>query len=806
MTTAQELHEEAKRATNAGRHERALVLVARARALTADPDLLALLDGTAAYAEVERGHLSLAHDLCDAALARAASEPVLGMLLGQRAVVLTRRGHLDEALADFGAAVERLAGRPEYRGRFLLNRGNLQLDRGDVAAASADYAGAVAAFEEAGLPTQRAKAENNVGYALMLNGDLVAALAAMARARHQLADLSPVSRAIGMMDHSEALFLAGLSTEGEAELREAIAVLTRERARRPAADARYALARHLAEDDPRGAAFLAGVAGRAYRAMGAERAALSAQALALACRLALGRPVEEEAGAMVVELDAREMRVDRDHLVLRLYAARLASGRVDEVRGVRLPRPELLRDRVLAADVVARRAAALGRTPAALAHLRVALDEAQAVRARVGSLDLATTLSNRTRSLSRRGLELAVASGDSELVLEWSERGRAHASRLVPVRPHQDAATLDTLARLRHLALAGGDPARVRELRKQVREAAWRASGAGVTLQVCSPDVLRAALDQEGAALVAHLVVGGRVVALVVAEAVEVVDCGPAEGLGELMAQVAADLDGAASRLGGLRRAVVASLHAGLGRLSALLAAPVLDRVGARSLVLTPSDPLHLVPWGLVPGFAGRPVSVARSATAWCLARRADGRQAVPRVVAVSGPGLPHADAEASAVGSLWPGARVLSGDQATAASVLAALGSSDVAHVAAHGRHWAENPLFSRLELADGPLFGYDLDALAAAPGLVVLSACDAGVGAVRGDDVLGLPTALLHAGVRTVVAPVARVGDEAARAASEALHAGLRRGEGPAAALSAATVAIGGVHVAPFVCFGAA
>lgn len=805
MLTARELHEEAKRATNAGRHERALALVARARGRTADPDLLALLDGTAAYAEVERGHLALAHELCDAALARAASEEVRGVLRGQRAVVFTRLGRVDAALADFDAAVGLLAGHPEFRGRFLLNRGTLHLDRGDVAAAASDYAGAVGAFDEAGLATQRAKAENNVGYALMLAGDLVGALAAMARAAPQLGGLSPVSRAIGLMDHAEVLFLAGLAGEAGGELREAIGLLTRARARRLAAEARYTLARHLAVDDPRAAAFLAAVAGRAFRAMGAERAALSAESLACACRLALGRPVEAQALGLLDELAARGMRIEHDHLQLRLHGARVGSGRLSEVLGVRLPRPDNLRDRVLAADLAARRAVAAGRPRAALAYLRAGLDEAQAVRARVGSLDLATTLSNRTRSLSRRGLELAVASGDPALVFEWSERGRAHASRLVPVRPHQDAATVRQLAELRHLVLADGDPGRMTELRREVREAAWLASVGGGSLQVCSPDALRAALDREDAALVAHLVVAGRLVALVVGPTTEVVDCGPADVLPGLVAELAADLDGAASRLGGVRRAVATSLRAGLARLAGVLVAPVAAAVGDRSWVVTPSDPLHVVPWGLLPGLKGRPVTVPRSATAWLAGRSDAARGPGGRVLAVAGPGLPHAEAEAAAVGGLWPGSRVLAGADATASAVLDALGAADVAHVAAHGRHWAENPLFSRLDLADGPLFGYDLDGLAAPPALVVLSACDVGRGAVRGDDLLGLPTALLHAGVRTVVASVGRVGDADARAASEALHGALRDGLAPAAALAPALERVGEAHVAPFVCFGA-
>lgn len=807
MVSAQELHDEAKRATNAGRHERALALVARARGHTTDPDLLALLEGTAAFAEAEQGHLARAEELCEAALALPISRETEGIVRGQRAVVWSRLGRVEDALGEFGAAVVRLPGRPEYRGRFLLNRGNLQLERGEVGAAASDYAGAMAAFDQAGLATQRAKAENNVGYAHLLTGDLVTALASMARAAEHLGGLSPVSRAIGLMDHAEALFLSGLATDGEAELREAIRLLAGARARRPAAEARCSLARHLAEDDPRAAAVLARTAARAFRSMGAERAATTAEALDLACRLALGRPVEAQAEALLVDLEARGLRVERDHLHLHLLRARLEAGRLAQVRGVRIPRPDLLRDRVLARDVAARRAAAVGRPRAALAYLQAGLDEAQAMRARVGSLDLATTLSNRTRSLSRRGIELAVASGEPRLVFEWAERGRAHASRVVPVRPPQDEATLAQLTRLRHLVLSGSDSVELTDLRRQVREAAWRSAGAGEALQVVALDAVAAALDADGAALVAHLVVAGRVVALVVAGEATLVDCGPADDLARLVAEVAADLDGAASPLGGVRRAVMASLHEGLGRLSALLAEPVLPLVGSRSLVLTPSDPLHLVPWGLLPGLAGRSVTVARSATAW-LDRMglAHADAAAPRVVAVAGPGLLHADAEALAVAARWAGSRVLVGPDATGPAVLAALGGADVAHLAAHGRHWAENPLFSRLELADGPLFGYDLDALARPPRLVVLSACDVGVGSVRGDDLLGLPTALLHAGVRTVVAAVARVGDEAARAASEALHDGLARGERPAAALASATRAVGDDHVVPFVCFGAA
>ena len=89
------------------------------------------------------------------------------------------------------------------------------------------------------------------------------------------------------------------------------------------------------------------------------------------------------------------------------------------------------------------------------------------------------------------------------------------------------------------------------------------------------------------------------------------------------------------------------------------------------------------------------------------------------------------------------------------------------IAHVAAHGVHQTENPLFSSLRLADGPLFAHELDQTARTPDHVVLSACELGLATVRpGDEALGLTSVLLHLGTRSVVAGVARVGDVARRA----------------------------------------
>jgi CHAT domain-containing protein len=148
----------------------------------------------------------------------------------------------------------------------------------------------------------------------------------------------------------------------------------------------------------------------------------------------------------------------------------------------------------------------------------------------------------------------------------------------------------------------------------------------------------------------------------------------------------------------------------------------------------------------------------------------------------------------------------VLVGSEATAAAVSDLAGRVDVLHVAAHGRHSAENPLFSGLELVDGPWFGYDIDQLTDVPDVVLLSACEVGRSSVRwGEELIGMTAAWLHAGARCVVASPAAVNDAAAHDVLVAMHRGLAAGLDPAAALAEAVSMVTlDVAPTPFVCFG--
>jgi CHAT domain-containing protein len=255
--------------------------------------------------------------------------------------------------------------------------------------------------------------------------------------------------------------------------------------------------------------------------------------------------------------------------------------------------------------------------------------------------------------------------------------------------------------------------------------------------------------------------------------------------------------------------AALAGLEQSASRLAELVLPPLDD--GAR-LVIVPTGALHHLPWGALPPLAGRPLTVAPSVGAWLRALHGTPSRDDRRVALIAGPDLPAAAAEVSALAEAYPGAIALGPSEATVEAALAALDGASVAHLAAHGELRADNPLFSSLRLADGPLTVHDLDGLAAAPAVVVLGACESAASVVgAGDELLGLAAALLRLGSCSLVAPLVPVPDEETRPLLELLHAELARGRACADALAAVRVAAAGGHprtlaaAAAFVALGA-
>jgi hypothetical protein len=154
----------------------------------------------------------------------------------------------------------------------------------------------------------------------------------------------------------------------------------------------------------------------------------------------------------------------------------------------------------------------------------------------------------------------------------------------------------------------------------------------------------------------------------------------------------------------------------------------------ADEVVVIPDGVLHAMPWAAL----GHRVHVVPSMRHWRSPRPGGGR------TWVTGPGL-HRE-EVTALQRSYGGVTI----ESTVEETLHELEGAGVVHIAAHGHVHAENPLFSYLELEDGPLYGYDIARIEHPPEIVVLSACES-----------GLARAFLDAGTRAVIASVLPVPD---------------------------------------------
>lgn len=311
-----------------------------------------------------------------------------------------------------------------------------------------------------------------------------------------------------------------------------------------------------------------------------------------------------------------------------------------------------------------------------------------------------------------------------------------------------------------------------------------------------------------------------------------------------------------------LQRAAQTAYDYARAELDNALLQPLAKRIGDRPLVLVPTGTLHALAWSVLPSLTDRQVTVSPSARSWLTAvdgqagdkhtvcerakagtpsdtrvvadhaGKSEARAARPgygravgardpatavhadgatqlnpfggQVVLAYGPGLPHAEAEIDDLAHRYPLAKPLVGADATAQAVAEALDGAQLAHIAAHGRFRSDNPLFSSLELADGPLTVYDLEGIRQAPATLVLSACDAALSGIRpGDELMGVASAVFALGTRTLIASVAPVGDAETRQLMNAFHAELNDGLTPALALLNAQRAVPDAR--GFVCFGA-
>jgi CHAT domain-containing protein len=127
-------------------------------------------------------------------------------------------------------------------------------------------------------------------------------------------------------------------------------------------------------------------------------------------------------------------------------------------------------------------------------------------------------------------------------------------------------------------------------------------------------------------------------------------------------------------------------------------------------------------------------------------------------------PRLPAAQREAREVANTFSALPIL-GSDATVAEALGRIAGSDYVHIAAHGYSDPNDPLDgSFLAFTGGRLTARQVQSMTVAPyAIVVLSACQTGLGGVHDAGIIGLARAFLIAGGSTVLASLWNVDDEA-------------------------------------------
>lgn len=242
-------------------------------------------------------------------------------------------------------------------------------------------------------------------------------------------------------------------------------------------------------------------------------------------------------------------------------------------------------------------------------------------------------------------------------------------------------------------------------------------------------------------------------------------------------------------------------LRSALKRIYQLAVEPLRPLLTTERLLVVPAAALHSVPmhalWDggryLIESFE---ISVAPSASVALIAgapRAPSGVDAQWAGLALTDAAIPAARAEVEA-SALYFGGRArlyLDGDASLAELRVAA--QANILHIATHGLFRSDNPYFSVLKLADGWIDVRELYRLPLAAQLVVLSACESGVGQVRaGEEVIGLTRGFLAAGASNVVASIWHVHDASAARLMEHFYAALTADAAtavrPAAALRAA------------------
>lgn len=566
----------------------------------------------------------------------------------------------------------------------------------------------------------------------------------------------------------------------------------------------------LEEDQPEVALVEATAAAQTLRAQRRPVPAALADLLAAAALLELGRPAE--AAALVTQ-------------------ARVVARQ-------RLVRPLAWRAAALAARVVQ----AEGHLAEAATVLEGAIATVEAMRGSVPLHEWRATFLDDKLSLYTDRAALALATGALTEAWSWAERARARALIELLAAAPAGGTPADTGARegrevarleeeihwleqrLAEAYSATGAPGRQRQTEQRLAEAYRRLrllkgeasspAGAAVRFEPTPPDLpggadlaaVRASLAPDEA-LIEFMVAGReqRLSAFVVThDAFRVAaNLGRVPDLWETLADLLRfDLDDfrAAPPEAWSDPAWQARTLAHLRTLYTALLAPLEPWLeGAQRLLLVPAGQLFYVPFHalhdgttfVADRWEVRYAPSAHSARLCTERARAQVAGGTPLVAGVAaGVALLHVYEEVEAVAAALPGARRLLDEAVTPEALRAAAPDVALLHLAAHAEFRSDNPLFSSLLLGAGRrLHVYAIGRLPLHQArMVTLSACETGISAVQGGDLLGLAHGFFAAGTPSLVVSLWPVLDAATTPLMTAFYRRLAAGEGKATALRTA------------------
>jgi len=715
------------------------------------------------------------------AVDRLGSAELRGIAELQRAVVCRDVGQVDEALRLFARAVPRLRRDKRWLdlARVLANRGNIRASAGEFGAAMADYEEAEQLYLRVDQEFAALQTRHDRACAVANTGDLPQALQLFDDVTTRFRELGH-DASVPLLSRAEAMLQAGLSADALTFATDAARRLRAEGNDSAAAQALVAVAEAARLEADYATAIDAAERARqwfaANEAFGWERTAAVEAMRSRHATDGLQDPEIERLEQIARELaDSGDVRgAVQARCLWALVECR--NGRVDRARELssmasRLARrSQSLQTRLAVSEARINVRLCDGDVAGARRDLRRALTALEIAQQLHGAGDVGTSLITQARAITGLADRLAGTETQAMRALAWMDRARLAEWSSLPRAAPTDDSDASGFARLRAIAAdlrhaeAAGEP--TGELRR--RHAELEQSMRAEWMKLVQPAAGSPAAHRLGelkdvlgdAQMVSVAGDGESFVAIVVdrrrARSVRLGSCADTV---ELVRRAATALRGVATSAPTQAAVRERSFAQTVETLDAALLAP-LDLDSSHVVLVVPPE-LHGVPWAALPSLRPRSFTLAPSPSWWIETAMSPSSPPTSAVV-VAGPRLAEAGAEAKSVAACYSDSTLLEGSSATIARVGRSLADHDVLHLVAHGTFRHDNPMWSRIELADGPMTVYEMQRLGPVPSTVVLATCESAHSTTRGGaQVHGLAGTLLRMGARTVVASIGALPD---------------------------------------------